>query len=143
MDADPGDVVASSLHFTGVHTNAHFHADLPGALTDREPTLNRSRRTIEGGEDAISSRLDLSTAEAMNLAPGHTVMVVEQLTPATVSAAGRVGRRGDDVGKQNRCQHPVGVQCSSCSGQKLFDVVEQPIRVAGKREVVSTGQLDE
>ena len=89
MDADPGDVIATSFHFTGVHTDAHFHAELARAVTDGEPTLNRPGRTVEGGQKAITGGLDVAASEAMNLTPSHTVVVIEQLAPATVAGASR------------------------------------------------------
>ena len=87
VDGDPGDVVAASFNLTGVQADAYVHAELARAVADGEPTLNRPRRTVEGGEDAVTGCLDVPTAEAMNLALGHAVVVVEQFAPTMISRA--------------------------------------------------------
>jgi len=64
MHADPGDVVAASFYFTGVHTDAYLHAELVCAVADREPTLNRPRRTVEASRSARLWDAWWDTAEA-------------------------------------------------------------------------------
>ncbi len=92
VDADPGHVVATSFHLTGMYTDPYFHAELARTIADRESTLNGPSWTVERGENAVSGGLDLSAAEAMDLPLGHEVVVTACLVEWTTSVNRMVAR---------------------------------------------------
>src|SRR5215471_5069134 len=59
---DPGNVVAYELAFPGVQATAHVKTERAHRIADRTGATNRTRRPIEGGEEAVTRGVDLTHA---------------------------------------------------------------------------------
>jgi len=55
------------------------------------------------------------------------------------------GQRGrvDDVGEQQRRQHPIRVGLCAGAGEELFDLIQQAVDPLGERQMIGARQLDE
>jgi hypothetical protein len=62
---------------------------------------------VEGSEESVANRLDLSTLEALELPPDHGVVTLETVAPGAVSESARLGRGVDDVGEEHRGKNPI------------------------------------
>src|SRR5262249_14901685 len=95
VDRQPPDVVTHRLDFARVEPDAHFQAQLAGAVPNGEPAANRTRGPVERREDPVAHRLDLVSAEARELSAGGGVVRVENVAPAAGPAPSDGGRPAD------------------------------------------------
>src|SRR5262249_43439617 len=133
---DPADVAAAEFDLASVDAGAD--ADPEGAcpISDRDGGVDRPRRAVEGGEEPVAGCFHLSASVAIELAPHHGVVRVEQIAPAMVTQGGRGARGVDDVGEQYGRQDAIGWPDRASSGYELLDFVEDRFAVAGVEEVV-------
>src|SRR5215218_6648361 len=61
VHAHPGDVIVRQLNLSGVDACTYFDAEPTRPIADLARTADRSRRAVEGGQEAIPHRLDLSS----------------------------------------------------------------------------------
>jgi hypothetical protein len=111
-------------------------------VDDGTGTTDRTRRTVEGREKPVSGRVDLATAEALQLAADGGMVGLEQLAPATVAELGCAHGRADEVGEEHRREDLVGLRPLAHAGQELTDLGEREIGQLGIHHVVGAGQLD-
>src|SRR5207253_7966448 len=116
---------------------------LAHAVADRKGGAHRPRGTVEAREEPVARRIDLASAEPLQLATDSIVVRFDQFTPAAVAQRTRAFRRADDVGEQDSRQDPVLVVHVSCTGEELLDHVEQRLLIACPEDVIFTRQLDE
>ena len=64
------------------------------------------RRPVEAGEEAVPGDVHLAAAEERELPPDELVVAFEHLVPGAVSERGGARARADDVGEEDRGQHP-------------------------------------
>jgi hypothetical protein len=72
-----------------MQASSYGKAQSLGTVPNRLCAVDRSRRTVEAGEIAVTGVLDRTTSESLDLAINHGVMVIKQLTPQTVAQLGR------------------------------------------------------
>src|SRR4029077_9481445 len=102
-----------------------------------------ARRAVKGGEYAIAGRLDLTAAIAREIAADRGVMIVEKIAPAAVAQLSSLLSRADDVGEENRSQHPIGRHRRARTGQELLDGIGHLGNVVtDKRHVVDSRELE-
>jgi|ERR1022692_517522 hypothetical protein len=84
---EAGEFVADDFALAGVHACPDIEPDRCDDLDDRSRAANRTRGTIEGGKEAVSSGVELSTAEAGDLTAGGVLVRLEQVAPAAVPSS--------------------------------------------------------
>src|SRR5438067_8763465 len=77
------------------------------------------------------------------LATDGRVMLFEHVTPGGVAQRCRSLRRTDDVGEKNGREHSIRLQCRADASEKLLDLVENVLLIAGPGQVIDAGELDE
>ena len=107
MDADAGHVVPCALDLAGVEAGTDVHADGADPLLDRSGAVDRSRRSVEGGQGAVARGLDHPAPMPLDLVRGGVVMAGEELRSNLV-AQPTACRRVADVGEEDRREEPVG-----------------------------------
>jgi hypothetical protein len=92
---------------------------------------------------AVAGRFDLMAAKVCEIAPDRGVMIVEEITPATVAERGSFFSRADYVCKEYRGEHPIDPDSRSRAGQKLLDCIGNLFDVvADPGWMVSSWKLD-
>ena len=138
-----GDVLAADLELTGVESSADVDAQSSEGVANGDGAVDGSSRSVEGGHEFISDRVDFLAAEALQLAAHGPVVAVEDLTPLAVAQLSGALGGADDVGEQHRRQHSVGVGGGAYTGQEFFDLVDVSVAVASEDEVVGPGYLNQ
>jgi len=103
---------------------------------------DRARGAVERAQEAVSRRLELLPAVALQLEAHGGVVLDEHLAPGGVADARQRGRRADDVGEEQRHQYAIGVRHRPSPGQELLHLLEHPVRVDPGHVVISR-ELDE
>ena len=62
VDGDTADAVRGSLDLSRVTAGSHFDVELANRPADLERALDRARRPVEGGEESVARRVDLTPA---------------------------------------------------------------------------------
>jgi hypothetical protein len=83
--ADPADVIAAHLALAGVQPGAHLDAERLHRVADRHRAANRSLRTVEHREEAVSRRIHLAASKPSELRPDDGVVRIKQRMPVTVA----------------------------------------------------------
>src|SRR5581483_11728882 len=109
VDGDPRHLAFGQLALAGVQAGAHLEAELPHRLHDRARTADRPRRPVEGGEEAVPGRVQLTAAEAGELAAYELVVAREQLPPGAIAERGRTLAGRDDIREQDGRQDAVAL----------------------------------
>ena len=91
-----------------MQSGAHGEIQWPDAFDDRLRAPDRASGAVEGGEEAVARRIDLASVEARELATNGGVVLLHEIAPATVSDLRRALRRSDEIGEENRREHPIG-----------------------------------
>jgi hypothetical protein len=63
----------------------------------------------------------------------------EQLVPAPIAQGCGAFGRADDVGEEDRREHPIRLRNRSRAGEELLDLVRDGVGVPGREPVVGTG----
>ena len=85
MDGDRTDIRATPFDLPGVDAGADGDSEVEERASHRMRALNRSHRTVEGGEHAVARGLDQTTTMIGDLAIGDPIVGIEHLTPATIA----------------------------------------------------------
>ena len=85
---DAADVVAAELDLAGVGAGPDLDAERAEGGDDLDGAANGAGGPVEGGDEAVTGRVDLPTAEAGQLASHHGVVGVEERAPALVAEVG-------------------------------------------------------
>src|SRR5581483_4818707 len=148
VDGDPRHLAFGQLALPGVQAGAHLEAELPHRLNDRTRAADRPRRPVEGGEEAVPGRVQLTAAEAGELAAYELVVAREQLPPGAIAERGRTLAGRDDIREQDGRQDAVAL--ALLPGALLPELGQEPLHlgVNGVRpppevEMADTGHLDE
>jgi hypothetical protein len=108
VHGDPADVIAPpDLDLARMNSNPHVEAERPHSLDNSLPTANGSRWTIEGRQEAVSHRLDLTSAKTRHFAPDQRIVPVQQGSPGQIPKAARPPSRVYDVCEENGREHPI------------------------------------
>ena len=122
---------------------AELETDGAYRSANRDGATDRARRAVEGCEERVASGVHLTAAEPLELASYELALILEQLAPALIAKLARTLGRLDDVGEEERREHPVGFRCGASSRQELLDLAEDRVGVPGPGPVVAAGELDE
>jgi hypothetical protein len=125
-----------------VCTRANLQVERAQVVADCPGRAYSAGRPVERREEAVAGSVDLGSSEALEVTAHDGMVLVEKLAPAPVAEGGGALRRADDVGEDERLQHPVGVGRVARAGQELLRLLEDPLRV-DPRHVVLAGQLEE
>ena len=107
VHGDPADVVAADLALAGVQPGAHLDAERLHRVANRHGAADRSLRTVEHREEAITRRVHLAAPEAVELCADDGVVRVEQRMPVAVADLRSPARRVHDVGEKHRGENPI------------------------------------
>src|SRR6202035_2358862 len=128
VDREPGELVAVDLALSRVDAGPDLQAESRHRVDDGTRTTDRARRTVECRQEPVACGVDLTTAEADELAPHGRMVGLEQLAPAAVAELARLLGRPDEVGEENRREHALGIGRLALAGQELPDPRERAFR---------------
>src|SRR5215210_148919 len=109
MHRDAADLLADQLAFTGVQAGPDLEVERPHALHDRARAPHCTSGAVEDREEAVAARVDLAATKTRQLTPHHGVVILQNVTPATVANLDGVLRGADDIREENRGEYPVGL----------------------------------
>ena len=92
MHGDSSDVVTHRLDFPGMKPTPNVEPPASYPVANSTRAADGTCRAIEGGEDAVSSGLHLSTPETLKLAPGQVVEELKGVTPTAYLRAAQQAR---------------------------------------------------
>lgn len=107
MDRESRHIVCRDLDLAGMEARPDVEVDARGPGRDLPRRLDRPAWPIEGGEDAVSGRLDDPATATLDGRPDQPIMSPEQLAPRVVPYFGRTSRRADDIGEEDGRQPAV------------------------------------
>src|SRR4029077_2706225 len=129
VDGHPTNVVAAELALARVQPGPHVKAQGPDPVPDRAGALDCAGGAVEGGEEAVAQRLDLTAAEPIELAARELVVAFDQLSPTPVPCLGGALGRVNDVGEHHRRKHSVEGPGVARSGQEFLHLVENRLEL--------------
>src|SRR5262245_3417414 len=143
----PATLPSAISHSPVWEPGADGQAKLAHSVDDRTGAADSPRRPVERGEEAVARGVDLAPAEPQQLPAHQVVVALQQVAPVPVADLDRLGRRFDDVGKQDGSEHPVGLHVLPAAGlpdvgQESLDVVLHA-RVGPQTHVPDAGHLHE
>src|SRR6266536_6113102 len=87
VDGDAADVVTAQLDLAGVEPATYMDADGADRVADGTGAAHRPSGAVEGRQEPVAGRGDLSAAEAFEFGAGETVVGGQQLRPSAVTHA--------------------------------------------------------
>src|SRR5688572_15660093 len=142
VDGDPTQLGANHFALAGVDTGTNVEAKPSDALGHGARSADRTRRTVEGRQEAVTGGVDLASAIPRELAADDVVVRPEEVGPAAIAELGRPTGRVDDVGEEYRSQHAVGVGRLPHSRHELLDLVHDRVARVAPRQVIDAVELD-
>src|SRR6187200_2858519 len=124
MYPDSADVISAHLALAGVQPGAHLDAECLYGVADCHGAADRSLRAVEHRQKAITRGVHLPASEAIELYAHDGVVLVEECVPVTVADLGGSARRVNDVGEQDRGEHPIIRHFRLLAGEELGDLAE-------------------
>ena len=138
----PADAIAHQLDLAGVQPCPDLDSQRAHTVTYRQGTRNGPPGAIERGQEPVSGGVDLTSAMTAEFFSHQPMVLVENLVPSPVPHRRCCLRRSDDVGKQDRCEHPVGVDGRAAAGNELLDLGDDAVGVAEEGDVVNAVKPD-
>src|SRR4029077_17546873 len=108
----------------------------PNAVPDGLSAPHCPSGTIERGEDTIAGGVDPSPSVPLQLARHHGVVLIEQLSPASVAEANSLLGRGDDVREQDGGECPITLSGSRHTRDEAQDMVDYFVDPLAEEPVV-------
>lgn len=99
MDGDATDVCTDELYLADVDAGTDMEAITKRDRTNRRRTVQRAGSSVEQRKHSVPSRLDLSTAEALELCASGFEVSREELAPVAVTKRSCGLRRADEIGE--------------------------------------------
>jgi hypothetical protein len=90
-----------------VDPGTYPHADLLEPVDHRQRGTDRPGGAVERREERVAGRVHLGPAETVELTAHDGPVALERALPAVVTGGRGPRRRPDDVGEQDRREHPV------------------------------------
>jgi len=84
VNGEPGDIRVGHLDLTGVQSRTDTEAHLADSISDCAGTGDGAGGTVEGGEEPVAHRLDLSSSKTFELSTDHLTLMLEQRAPALI-----------------------------------------------------------
>ena len=85
VDGQAGEIIAADLALARVQTCSQFDPERPDGSRDCLGAADRSRGTIEAGDEAVAGRVDLRSPKPSELVTHGLVMRVEERAPTPVA----------------------------------------------------------
>lgn len=141
-DCQPDHIVRSHFNLAVVNTSADLSAQ--GSCPDHnlQRGMNRAGRRVKGSEKSVPGGLHLTAPVAPKSDTNHCVVVIGELGQFAMSHSGRLLRRGNNVGEQDRGRDNVALGRLVRACQELLDLVYEGVNVADEERVVIAGQFD-
>lgn len=130
MDGDTADVLAPYLDLTRMQAGTD-DAEIAHGVPKGGGAADGPSGTVEGGQDAVAGELHHSASEALDVATGHLVVLVEEVLPAPIAQLTGPLRRRDDVGEQDRGENPVVLDAPANARQELLDLADHRLGFLG------------
>ena len=142
VDRDASDVPVDEVDLARVQADSHVDADRAEGFVDRLCASDRAGGTVEGREEPVTRRLDLSSFEPVERSTDELVVLGEELSPSGVPDLGRAVGRADDVGEEHGREHAVMSRSRAGSRDEVLDLAQQGILVARPQQAAAARQLD-
>jgi hypothetical protein len=107
MHGDAANIVAADFALAGVQARTNFDTQRPDVVGNGACTTYASCGAVKRGKDTVAGGLDLVTAEAVEIAPNRSMMIVEQITPAMIAKCSGFLGRPDNVREEDRGKHAI------------------------------------
>jgi hypothetical protein len=142
---DAGEFAASSFDFAGTDAHADVEVELAGRVADRCAAADCPRWSMKGGANAVTGELLVVAREAFELSAHCLVVSIEQVAPRSITDGCDTVVRADDVGEQQRRQHPIRVNRGAGTGDEPLDLVRDSVlcRAAVQDVQVCSRHLEE
>ena len=112
VHGDARNLPVRHLDLARVQSRSDLETKWPDRVHDRLRAADASRRPVERREEAVARRIDLTPVVAHQLATDRSVMLLEEVTPATVTEL------GDELGRAREIREEDGRE-SSVRGRRL------------------------
>src|SRR5690348_4824589 len=89
--------------------DSYLQPDVVRSIAKPHCTADRASRSVEGRQGTVASRLDETSAEALDIAARHRVVAVEEFAPAPVANSDEALSGLDDVSEKHRRQGAIDV----------------------------------
>src|ERR1700731_1544418 len=100
-------VIVRNFDFASVNACANRYSERAQRGDDRLCAVNGTCRAIERCKKAVPKRFHFTPTKAGQVSSYSLVVLVQQVAPTAVAERGSLLGRTDDVGKENRGEHPV------------------------------------
>jgi hypothetical protein len=107
VDRHAAHPVARHFDLADVDADPHLQAVRCDRRADRRRALQRPGGAVEHGENAVAGGVDLTAPEQLELAAHALVVQGERLPPGPLADGHRLRGGADEVGHEERRQHPV------------------------------------
>jgi hypothetical protein len=121
VDCDAAQLVAQNLAFSSVQTRSHHQAKCPDGVSDPACASDRSGWAVEGGEDAVSSRVDFATSELDKLPPHDPIELLESVSPASVAQRHDSLAGCHEVDEEDCEKHTIHLSLVGRAREEFFD----------------------
>jgi hypothetical protein len=125
-----------------VQARAHLEVEIAHGVADTAGAAKRSGGAVEGGEEAVSRRVNLAAAEAGKLTANDRMVVLNQLTPSSISERLRPLGRRRNVGEKNGRENPIGLDVSVEPFEEHPDRIRHRVRLPSEGRHVPILELD-
>src|SRR5690242_8743880 len=102
---DTRELVVADLALADMNPRAHVDSERAKRVADCSGGMDRARRSVECGEEAVTRGVEFSTSIARKLVADRRMMALQEIPPPRISHTRHEFRRTDDVGEQDGCQH--------------------------------------
>ena len=109
VDRRTANIVTTALDVPDMDPRMHIHTEGPDCRDKSDGTSDGVGGRPKGGEQPVAHVLDQPTAESRDLLGANALVLVQQLTPATVAELASAFGRRDDIREQHRGQDPLDV----------------------------------
>jgi len=131
----------SQLYLTGMDAGADLQVGPGQALPQVHGAADGSAWPFEGGEDAVTSRLDELARMGLDSVLRQTVVQVEHGSPAPVSQLLRLAGGTNDVGEQHRGELASARLLTAEPDDELLDRIERELGTIPIGRQVTTGKF--
>ncbi len=143
-DGQPSDLAVDHLHLARVDPRSNLDPEGEDGGPDRAGAVDRTRRPVERGEEAVAGRVHLRPLVAGELPSYARVVRLDQLLPRSVAEARGFLRRGHDIGEQDRGERALELRLLDAeASDEGLDLVEHAVVVTDPEEVRVARELHE
>jgi len=107
VNSDSGDVVSMAFDLAGVEPDAYVDAEVSKLIANGRRAADAAAGSVERRQEPVAGRLDLASAESVELGANQAVMCCEQVPPTAIARPCERLGRADDVGEHHCGEHPV------------------------------------